>query len=178
MREETIINKIFTFDELSEEAKEKAINDFAESNMDYDWWEWILEDLVEQCGKFGVHFSTEDVHFDLNRGGYCYVYSNKITFDWISDVDLLAKLGAYQNYMGGGMNGRIQTEMVDESRIIERAPYERVNTIIDKLNKCYDIFSDTLERLWKEYGEIQSEKYIIEQIEANDYEFYEDGRMI
>jgi len=177
MRKITKTIKICHFDELNEEAKERAINNEREVTLDYEWWKWILEDLVEQCAKLGVKFEVDDVRFDLCRGGYCYVLSDDLSFDWQSEVNLPAKFGAYQNYMGGGINGQIQSEEVDESRITERAPYERADIIINKLNSCYAIFEDTLERLWKEYTEIQTDEYLIDIIKGNDFEYTEEGEM-
>ena len=175
MREETKIIKIYTFDELSEEAKERAINKEREITLDYEWWEWILEDLTEQCKELGVYFKTDDLTFDLNRGAYLAIYSDKLSFEWEAEIDLPCKFGAYQNYMGGGINGRIQSEFIDDFRITNLGKGEKKASIADRLNKCLTIFERTLESLWREYKEVQSDEYLIDNIKENELEYTKEG---
>ena len=59
--------------------------------------------------------------------------------------------------------------------MINKAPYERINIIIDKLNKCLEIFKDTFEKLWSLYTEIQTDEYLIDIIKGNDFEYTEEG---
>ena len=174
MREVTEITKVYTFDELSEEAKEKAINREREMTLDYEWWEWILEDLQEQCAQFGVHFEIDDISFNLDRGGYLYIYSENLSFDWISHIDLPIKFGAYQNYLGGGMNGCIQSEQITIDRV-EAEEGEDLQDVVDKISEVQGLFESGLERLWTEYGDIQEDEYLIESIKENDLEFTEEG---
>ena len=42
--------KVYTFDELSDEAKQKAIEHWREGYLDYDWWDAVYED-ADQCAK-------------------------------------------------------------------------------------------------------------------------------
>jgi len=60
----------YTFNELSDEAKQNAIEKLRDINVDYDWWEndYISEVLSD---KYGIAFSiSEDFGFDLDRGQY------------------------------------------------------------------------------------------------------------
>src|SRR5580698_5929938 len=59
MRKETITRELYTFEELSDAAKEKARNWFREGALDYDWWEYLYEDAA----AIGLKITT----FDLDR---------------------------------------------------------------------------------------------------------------
>ena len=176
MREITKNIKIYTFDELNEEAQEKALDNEREVTLSYEWWEWILDDLQEQCAKFGIIFKTNDVFFDLGRGAYLYIYSENLSFKWKSEVDLPVKFGAYQNYHGGGINEAIQSEFVDDFRV-RKAGKESCAYVAMRVNNCLEIFERTLEKLWQEHQEIQTDEYLIDIIKGNDLEYTEEGEI-
>ena len=60
MRYEKI--KVYEFNELSEEAKEKAIEKLWNINVDYEWWDCVYDD-AENIG-------LKIKEFDLDRGSY------------------------------------------------------------------------------------------------------------
>ena len=47
----TVEIKVFTFDELSEKAQAKVLEDFAYINVEHDWWDAIEDEIVRQGGK-------------------------------------------------------------------------------------------------------------------------------
>ena len=55
--------KLYKFDELSDEVKEKVIERLWDINVDCDWWDAVFDD-AEQIG-FEINA------FDLDRGRYC-----------------------------------------------------------------------------------------------------------
>ena len=174
MRTIKTIIKVYTFDELSEDSKEVAINNERENTLDYDWWDWIIEDLIEQSNKYGVEFVSDDVSFELDRGANICIYSENLRFKWESHVDLPIKFGAYQNYLGGGMSTAILSEQITVDRV-EEEEGEDAGDIIEKLSEVQSIFENTLEKLHKEYQDIQSDDYLIESIKEKDLEFLENG---
>ena len=58
-----IETKVYKFDELPEDIKEKAIENLYDINVDYEWWQFIYED-AEQIG-------LEITEFDIDRASYC-----------------------------------------------------------------------------------------------------------
>ena len=50
--------KTFKFDELSEEAKEKALENLYDINIDHNWWDFIYCDAEE----VGVKIEEFDLH--------------------------------------------------------------------------------------------------------------------
>lgn len=73
--------EVFTFEELSDKAKQKVLEKFSSINIDYDWWEFDGQlDLsikeMEECGisveDYKSPFSFKKLYFDLDRGAYIH----------------------------------------------------------------------------------------------------------
>src|SRR5688572_27255234 len=58
----TVRTKVFKFSELSESAKQTAIEKFRDVSVDYEWWESTYED-AENIG-------LKIKEFDIDRGSY------------------------------------------------------------------------------------------------------------
>lgn len=170
MKTKTI--NIYSFNELSEEAKQKAIEEFYDINVCFNWWESTYEDAK----NIGIKINS----FDLERnrhakgdflysacevaanilkehGENCETYKTAETF-----------IEEWQPIFNDYMN--------EESEYFESRESE---------GKLQDIESDFLESLLEDYAMIlekdfqylMSKEAIIETIEANEYEFYEDGTL-
>lgn len=77
-----IETKVYTFDELSDEAKDKARYWYREDGFSYDWWDQVYEDAyaiaklmgldIEPCGRndrtHGINFSG----FSSQGDGACF----------------------------------------------------------------------------------------------------------
>lgn len=61
MKTKTI--NLYEFDELSEDAKEKALQNLWDINVDHEWWDYIYEDAE----RIGLKITG----FDIDRGNYC-----------------------------------------------------------------------------------------------------------
>jgi hypothetical protein len=59
MRAQTI--KVYTYDELSDEAKEAARNWCRDGMLYYDWWDSIFEDAERVAGILGIEFDVRHV---------------------------------------------------------------------------------------------------------------------
>jgi len=60
MRTYTITRTVYSFDELTPEAQNNAVEKLWDLNVDYDWWENVYEDAA----NIGLGITG----FDLNRG--------------------------------------------------------------------------------------------------------------
>ena len=78
---------VYTFDELSPEAQEKAISNFCDINTDYEWWNDILEQfcasLEKECGfsvdQKDIEFVLQDRSENISvRNGRIHIDSDKI----------------------------------------------------------------------------------------------------
>ena len=65
MREEIV--KVYKFDELSDAAKQKAIEWYRGDGPDHDWWDFIYEDFIANCALIGLEVKAKDIHFS----GFC-----------------------------------------------------------------------------------------------------------
>lgn len=173
MRTKVTKTVVYPFDELSEDAKEKAIEGLWDINLDYEWWESIFEDAAQVKLKL-----TE---FELDRGSYCrgdFIEYAKDTADAIiyahgacspthetatEFIENSAKL--YMKY-----RVKLDDDADDQNEIDRDYAQEELDSEFLKA-----ILEDYRIILQKEYEHLGSEDVIIETIKANEYEFTEDG---
>lgn len=90
MREATIT--VYQFNELSDDAKQKAVEKFYDINVDHDWWTSVYDD-ANTCGLKITAFDidrasyvkatfTDDACFTAhkimrNHGAMCETYKNR-----------------------------------------------------------------------------------------------------
>lgn len=73
--------KLYHVDELPEEVQEQVLNEFRNINVDYGWWDFILEDFFIQMKHKGILVETNKIFFDLSYSGYIQC-GNRIRVDW------------------------------------------------------------------------------------------------
>ena len=164
MRTVTKHTDVYKFEELSDAAKQKAIGHLYDINVDFEWWEWTYEDAKT--------IGCEIHEFDTDRGNYCKLTchdahetatlilenhgetcdTHKLAKEYLKDFDALER-----DEDGEILNGR---ELEDLDEEFERALGE-----------------EYLSMLRREYEYQTSEEAIIETINANEYEFTEDGKL-
>lgn len=67
----TIVQKtVYHFDELSDEAKEKAREWYRQNAFDYEWWDCIYEDFSRICKLIGIELDIRPIR--LMNGGTRY----------------------------------------------------------------------------------------------------------
>ena len=204
----TITKNIYTFNELSEEAKEKTIFDYREGTTEIFWADEILESLkglFENCSSvelkdysLGEYNSSIDVRFYNEE---TEEISGKRAFAWIEN-NLLCNI----RYKQGISHIKERVWTSDCVKSVDRKDGYFLNNA-GKIKECPftgyyadDDFLDSLlkdiregadlktafEGLASEYQKIinneidyqNSEEYIIEHMEANNYKFDENGEMI
>ncbi len=171
----TIKTKVYQFNELSDEAKEKAIERFADINVDHDWWECTYEDAATVNLKL-----TE---FDIDRSSYCKgqfienaedtanaivkhhgesCETHKTAINYLDEIDQLWVKWPE----------KLDDEDYDENEA-ERENQQQM--LADEFLK--DILEDYRIMLQKEYEYLTSEEAIVETITINEYDFTEDGKL-
>ena len=175
MREDTRVTKVYRFEELSDTAQEKAMEKLYDINVDYSWWDCVYEDAK--------NIGIEIKEFDIGRGSYC-----KGTFTE-SELDVAENI-----LKEHGKDCETYMDAYEFVRIIALAEnaYRRdwpdefdADGEFDVAYYCPDelewfqqtIFENYRLILRKEYDYLTSEEAIRDMIEANDYEFTEDGRI-
>lgn len=171
----------YKFADLSKDAKQTAIEHFSDINVDYKWWKWTLED-AENVGitikEFDLEYrgsidgsliwSGEDVCKAIieTHGKDCKTH--KIAAEYSQKYAELSK-----SYLILDVKEKMtQADMYDERHELDAESEDLSEVLEAKLLIAY------LEILKNEYEYLQSEEAIIESIEANNYEFEEDGTLI
>jgi hypothetical protein len=170
MRTETTTRTLFTFDELSDTAKDKARNWFREHALDYEWWDFTYED----ASNVGIKITG----FDLGRGeeitgkvDQCEATAHLIVKDHGEGCDTYATAAAYLRER----DAAIEAAPKDEAGEVDE--YE-LDAKLDELDEEFtkDILADYLTALRNEYEYRMSDKAVDEDIQANEYEFTEEGK--
>ena len=195
MRTETITYKIFKFDELSDEAKEKALETCRDYNVDGDFWhDYTTEDFAETTTKFDV----DKVYFSgfWSQGdGAMFEYSG-ISQELINEaIDSLTlpnwKKNAMKMESSFSANGKHSGHYHHENSCQHNLSFEGDNSDHENICDLFDLYHDDLEEfiieeykdiarelyrtLEKDYEHRTSDEAVQETIEANEYEFNEDG---
>lgn len=176
MRTYTTTHTVYSFDELPEDVKEKAIEKLWDLNVDHEWWQFTYED-AKQIG-------CEIQGFDIGRGSYC----NLIFEDSPEEVaNLILKNHGEtcETYKTAKNFLKERDELVEKysdginkERVSEDNEYEFDNEC-DELEEEFkkSLSEDYRILLSNEYEYLTSEESIIETIKANEYEFDEDGEL-
>ena len=203
---ETRTYKVWKYDDAPEEVQEKILENWREHHSGQDEW-FTQDDFLLDGGdtKGNAIFRWKDLYYDLDRGQYIQFndlqvknedefykllgipkkLQNKISysfdnprgsygFEHNTEIefreplgDTLAKDGTYEDYMK-----YVNDE--DKNDALTRNEFE-------VLQKAMEKFSDMVHNAWvhlKGNYEMEFEKdYIIDQINANDYSFTEDGKI-
>ena len=164
MRVKITKTNVYKFDELSEGAKDRAIEKLYYINVNHDWWDYVYDDAEE------IGLKIEG--FDLGRANYCkgkFTQSAEdvakaIIENYGKDCETYKTAMEYLNALEVLRNGiEDEDEDVDTEEIDEE--------FLKSLCEDYRIM------LSREYDYLTSRESIIETIEANEYEFDEDGNL-
>lgn len=183
MRTETVEYKLYKYDELSDKAKEKALEGFYDFNVDYEWWDSSYDWFQEKLKEVGLKCKT--FYFGLDRDRFLEAVDLEF-IDVAKFIETSVQAGVKKsildvadltiNYTRGY---RHTFHTIDTYRgIPDRCPRlnKYLTSLIDRCNdKLGDMFSDFLSQLEEEYDYLTSREAIEESIRCNEYEFLEHG---
>ena len=173
-----IETEVYTFDELSDDAKERAIEKQRLYKMEMDISKWMIDDcyLLNPKGidDLIIH-NTRKLYYDLYRqyinvSEAMYIKDSAAFLNWLEiPIDLQDKI--YYT--------------IEESSIHFEENSVRVNfndSDIDILDNAKDKFKEHCNYIFNSmkssYDYYFSDECIIEDIEVNEYEFTKDGKLI
>lgn len=187
---------IYSIDDVmqNEALKQKVIEKNSDINVDYNWYDFLIEDWKENLGLKG--FSNAEISFDISycQGSGASFTCNNIDINKFIKQDLPQLTIKEEKILKALFNAgyiNFYIKRIDymyshkatvrlESNINIQHHYKRLNKLITKLshliNQCArlamdDIYAD----LQNQYDYNISDEAILETLEANDYEFYADG---
>lgn len=171
----TIRTKVYKFSELSESAKQKAIEKMHDINFSWgDWWENVYEDAAQ----IGLKITG----FDIDRGSYCKgefledanYTANKIIQEHGHTCETYKTASGFLQDWSNLVEK--YSDGIEKDKVAEDNEYEFDKDADDLENEFLkSICEDYRINLQKEYEYLSSEDAIIETIEANEYEFTKDG---
>ena len=161
----TIKIKVYKFDELDKQTKEKVIENYRYINVDNTFW---YDCIKEEFNSLGLEIQE----FNLDRGNYAKIYidnleeTSKKILEEFGDSVLIKQTA--KNYINE--YEKIQANF-KEDEDIER----EVELLDEQYEKEYS--EDILSYLRSSYDWEISDEAITETIEANDYDFTTEGKI-
>ena len=192
MKTKTI--NIYSFDELSEKAKEKAQNHFGEHHADFET-DNLEDDFTEQLKEDYPFFINPKFQWSL---GYCQGDGLSFSCDYI-DLNIYlekyypnmktsvfdALCNAIYNFKSNGNNGHYcyasKSDIDYEYNYYKE--YKHINNLLDKIvDEIREIYIDICKKFenqgYEAYSYLYTEEYAKDTCEANVYEFDEEGNII
>ena len=155
---------VYKFNELSDEAKENALNSLRDINVDHDWWDAVYDDAE----NIGLKITS----FDLDRNRHAegkfilpaYTVIQKILEDHGESCETYKTATQFKDIL-------TEEKEYDEEGYVPVEHEESEEEFLKSLLEDYSIM------LQKEYEYLTSDEAIIETIEANEYDFTENGKL-
>ena len=174
-----IETEVYTFDELSDDAKEKAIENFRKERYETDISDWIIDDCY-LLNPRGIN----DLIIDNTRKVYYNIYRGYIDISKGMDIK---DDNAFLNWLNIPIE--LQNEVyytIKEDTIYfeendcEYEFTENDNKILDNAKDNFEEHcSDILQSIENSYDFYHSDECIIEDIRCCDYyEFTKEGKLI
>lgn len=184
--------KVFGFDELKPEIQNKVLDKFRETQEELFEVDlsWLCEEIAE---KLNLNFEEKDFEYEMfSRSNHLSLASGDVLealrqkYPELSDLDIPEKFGVYQNYLGGDMCSSLKNSEIDENAVILEEEQDenedlRRNLIRIKikedLEKLQEILAEAYRGFYTYHAEVVSDEYVKDFIEANEYEFLENGEV-
>ena len=195
----TIETKVYTFEELSDEAKQVALDRHREINAHDGWWDPIYEGLHDKAEEAG--FEVQDIYFSgfWSQGdGAMFTYSrfnDNILKGFVAQLDLseedkqLMLSQAVVDGKGIHRGHYYHEKSCDHYSWLESndPSNEQATDLIEGLDGAFEnyvieVYEDLCGQLYSSlnryYDELTSDEYVAEMLIDNEYEFTENGYMI
>ena len=153
----TICTNVYQFNELNEQAKQKAIENMYDINVNDSWWEYTYEDAANA----GLKLTS----FNIDRGNYC-------NGKFINSAQDCAQL-IIKNHGKECSTYVTASDFIQELTKLTDQDEDEIEELEEQFLK--DILEDYKKILSEEYEYQTSKEAIIETILANEYEFTEEG---
>jgi hypothetical protein len=189
----------WTYEELDDEAKAVARNNWREGHLDYEWWDFVYDD-AKQCAEL-IGINIKDIWFNMHcqgagacwEGSYNYVKGSvkAIKQHAPKDEDLhriaetlqeIQKSYFYSIFAQSVHRGWYNHEGTME--ISADVDTDMCNHCLDR--KDYEALRDALreyarwihQRLEEEYDWLMADAQIEESIITNEVNFHKNGKVI
>jgi len=176
---------VYNFSELSEDAKENAIENLADINIELEWWEPIYEDLKSigfECKGFEIYrycklIATESYRTVAKKvleqhGQSCGTYT--LAFQFIETHQNLSY--RLDRLLDMYHSGKYQDHR-------EQWLSEKIDDLENQIEELESKFHNDMENdyrlmLEKEWDYLTTEEAIVNTIETMEYEFDKNGNLV
>jgi len=193
----TVETKLYTFEELSAEAKQTAIENHRDINTYDGWWEPIFEGITEEAEQAGFHVGN--IYFS----GF-WSQGDGAMFEYTTVGDTLLNKFVDQLDLSPLRKQWLRSQTFAQSEGTHRGHYyhenccshnvdfepnfgwnENFSNWISSFGDQYEEFviseyktlcRELYDRLSKYNDELTSDEDVADTIKMNDYEFTEDGQ--
>lgn len=183
----TVTTTVYKFEELTETAKQKAVEKMYDLNVDYDWWSSTYDD-AENVGLKITSFGCDRRNIEIEFTGTPLDTYKEIFKDHGKETETYTLALAYVRDRN--------TISLEEVKRLCQAEADQLCECFDYVRGAYDVEQDYfdesvtegidaeflrdlgneyLSMLSKEYDWLTSEGAIVESILANEYEFTAEG---
>ncbi len=189
---------VYAFDELEDDAKEKARDWYRSGALDYEWWDAVYEDAIACAAILGIeinkiYFSGFSSQGDgaCFEGSYAYAKGSAkaIRAHAPQDIDLASIADRLQDLQRGWFyglsasvrqSGHYMHEMCTQIDVYDDQETNRSTRAIDDAEQdVKDLLREYMQwiysRLMAEHDWLMSDEQVDESITCNEYEFNEDG---
>jgi len=200
MRTITTETTIYMFDELPDESKDLAIENYRDINVDHDWYDFSLDYHKERLEKIG--FTNAEIHFSgfWSQGdGACFdAHIDIITIlnNWLFTADNYRDARKYQRWLILAEHGLLdnafniaknsygyhysheRTRYIDIYFVPDCLSDSEAQEVAERLESMrLDLSQEIYKSLESEYDYLTSDEIIAESLIINEYEFTEDGKI-
>lgn len=181
--------KVYTLAELSPKAREKALEDYRDWNIEHGWFNPIIQGFIEHMKEQGYIIQEKDVMFSgfYSQGSGASFEAEVDLKQWLNtaakvvqlrfkDIDLentraIITCGPRNMYVHEGcMGAETVYEGEGEGPKAKLADLERMLQD-DARNEAKELYHD----LREEYEYLTSDEVVAEGLETNEIEWLEDG---
>jgi hypothetical protein len=155
--------KVYSFNELSEKVQEKVIQKLADINVDFDWWENVYEDAK----NIGLKITSFDLDRNRHATGEFILSASEVAQNILNEHGETCETWQTANNFIEEFNPKFADYWQTEEN--EGELLELEDEFLNSLLEDYSII------LQKEYEYLISEESIKETIEANKFQFLENG---
>lgn len=191
----TVAVDLYKFDELSDEAKEKAREEWRVDEPSWDWWEFIEMEWGKKLEEY-FELSKNWLSFSLYGGSGDHVaikakYSKpKLLDEFVDSLKLSPMRTSWLKQLALG-NVSVSPSnwnyfQIDVGWDSDVYGYELIEKWVEGFRsewkkfaeeRIIDIVGDIARDLTREYEWIMSDEYVDDHLIANGYEYLEDGSM-
>lgn len=172
---------VYNFEELSDDAQRKALENLWDLNVDYDWWDSTYEDAA-RIGLKITEFDTYHGIIDGELTEYLLDCCKLIRREHGKECETFKTAAEYLDTYIKAFKEWLplqDKEDYEHWKVVNWLEEFRFSDEADEITRDFTkaLLEDYLIILRREYDYLTSEESVKESILANEYEFTEDGKL-